>query len=79
MTSIDRDGTRDGYDLAQLDAIGEAVSLPVIASGGAGNARHVKDALDVASAALLASILHEDPQRLVELRGELKEMGVQLR
>jgi imidazole glycerol phosphate synthase subunit HisF len=51
----------------------------VIASGGAGNARHVADALEVASAALLASILHEDPQRLVSLRGELKELGVCLR
>jgi cyclase len=79
VTSIDRDGTRDGYDLEQLQEIGDAVSLPVIASGGAGNAQHVKDALGVASAALLASILHEDPQRLVALRGELKEMGVRLR
>jgi cyclase len=79
VTSIDRDGTRDGYDLEQLERIGEAVSLPVIASGGAGNAQHVADAFDVASAALLASILHEDPQRLLELRGELKELGVQLR
>jgi len=79
VTSIDRDGTREGYDLRQLERIGEAVSLPVIASGGAGNAQHVADALGVASAALLASILHEDPQRLVELRGELKDMGVTLR
>jgi imidazole glycerol-phosphate synthase subunit HisF len=79
VTSIDRDGTQNGYDLEQLEQIGEAVSLPVIASGGAGNARHVKDALDVASAALLASILHEEPNRLVELRAELKGMGVELR
>ena len=79
VTSIDRDGTRDGYDLEQLERIGDAVSLPVIASGGAGNARHVAAALGVASAALLASILHEDPQRLVSLRGELKELGVCLR
>jgi cyclase len=79
VTSIDRDGTRDGYDLEQLDRIGTAVSLPVIASGGAGNAHHVAAALDIVSAALLASILHEDPRRLVELRGELKELGVELR
>jgi cyclase len=79
VTSIDRDGTRSGYDLDQLERIGDAVSLPVIASGGAGNARHVADALGVASAALLASILHQDPQRLVSLRGELKELGVCLR
>jgi len=79
VTSIDRDGTREGYDVDLLGQIGEAVSLPVIASGGAGNARHVADALDVASAALLASILHEDPERLVSLREELRELGVELR
>jgi imidazole glycerol-phosphate synthase subunit HisF len=79
VTSIDRDGTRNGYDVEQLARIGDAVQLPVIASGGAGNARHVADALAVASAALLASILHEDPARLVSLRAELKELGVCLR
>jgi imidazole glycerol-phosphate synthase subunit HisF len=79
VTSIDRDGTREGYDIELLQELGDAVSLPVIASGGAGNAQHVADALDVASAALLASILHEDPERLVSLRGELKQMGVDLR
>jgi imidazole glycerol-phosphate synthase subunit HisF len=79
VTSIDRDGTRDGYDVELLGRIGEAVSVPVIASGGAGNAQHVADALDVASAALLASILHEDPARLVSLRNELRELGVPLR
>ena len=79
VTSIDRDGTREGYDVDLLGRIGDAVSVPVIASGGAGNARHVADALDVASAALLASILHEDPERLVSLRSELKGLGVELR
>jgi imidazole glycerol-phosphate synthase subunit HisF len=79
VTSIDRDGTREGYDLELLERIGDAVSLPVIASGGAGNAQHVADALGVASAALLASILHEDPQRLVSLRAELRELGVAVR
>jgi cyclase len=79
VTSIDRDGTREGYDVELLAEVGDAVSLPVIASGGAGNAQHVAAALDVASAALLASILHEDPERLVALRGELRELGVELR
>jgi cyclase len=79
VTSIDRDGTRGGYDVELLEQIGDAVSLPVIASGGAGNAQHVADALEVASAALLASILHEDPARLVSLREELRELGVPLR
>ena len=79
VTSIDRDGTQNGYDLDQLTAVRDAVSLPVIASGGAGNARHVADALEVSQAALLASILHEDPARLVSLRTELRELGVCLR
>jgi imidazole glycerol phosphate synthase subunit HisF len=48
----------------------------VIASGGAGEASHVAEVLEVAQAALLASILHENPARLVRLRGELRELGV---
>jgi len=79
LTSIDADGTRAGYDLAITGAIADAVSIPVIASGGAGTARHVAEALQVAQAALLASILHEDPERLTSLRAELRELGVPLR
>ena len=79
VTSIDRDGTQEGYDLAQLAALRDAVSLPIIASGGAGNAAHVAAALEVSQAALLASILHEDPARLVSLRNELRDLGVPLR
>jgi cyclase len=79
VTSIDRDGTQNGYDLALLSELRAAVSLPVIASGGAGNARDVADALEVADAALLASILHDNPKRLVSLRDELRDLGVPLR
>ena len=79
LTSIDADGTRDGYDLSVTRAVADAVSIPVIASGGAGEARHVAEALDIAQAALLASILHEDPARLETLRAELRELGVPLR
>jgi cyclase len=79
LTSIDADGTRAGYDLPLTAAVAERVNVPVIASGGAGNARHVADALGVAQAALLASILHEDPQRLVSLRAEVRELGVEVR
>ena len=79
LTSIDADGTRDGYDLPLTRAVAEAVSIPVIASGGAGTARHVAEALEVAQAALLASILHENPARLTSLRDELRELGVPLR
>ena len=79
LTSIDADGTRSGYDLEVTGAVADAVDLPVIASGGAGNAQHVADALAVAQAALLASILHEDPDRLVSLRDEVRALGVSLR
>jgi len=79
LTSIDADGTREGYDLEITAAVADAVSVPVIASGGAGSARHVAEALGVAQAALLASILHEDPERLTSLRDELRGMGVALR
>jgi len=79
LTSIDFDGTREGYDLEIIRAVADAVTVPVIASGGAGEARHVAEALEVAQAALLASILHEDPERLTSLRAELREMGVELR
>lgn len=79
LTSIDADGTREGYDLGLTRAVADAVSIPVIASGGAGTARHVADALEVAQAALLASIVHENPARLTTLRAELRELGVPLR
>jgi len=79
LTSIDADGTRDGYDLPLTAAVASAVDVPVIASGGAGDATHVAEALDVAQAALLASILHEDPARLGTLRDELRGLGVALR
>jgi len=79
LTSIDADGTRAGYDLELTSAVANAVDVPVIASGGAGTARHVADVLDIAQAALLASILHEDAARLGSLRGELRELGVVVR
>jgi cyclase len=79
VTSIDRDGTRGGYDLELLAELRDAVSLPVIASGGAGSAEHVAAALEISQAALLASILHENPARLVSLRDELRDLGVPLR
>jgi cyclase len=79
LTSIDADGTRDGYDLELTRRVADAVSVPVIASGGAGATAHVAEALEVAQAALLASILHENPARLRSLRAELRARGVPLR
>lgn len=79
LTSIDTDGTRSGYDLELTAAVAAAVDVPIIASGGAGTSGHVAAALGVASAALLASILHERPSRLTDLRAELLALGVPLR
>ena len=80
LTSIDTDGTRTGYDLPLTRAVAEAVEVPVIASGGAGDAGHLAEAFEVgAEAALVASIVHERPDRLPELIAELKEMGWPIR
>jgi imidazole glycerol-phosphate synthase subunit HisF len=79
LTSVDADGTRDGYDLELTRAVSGAVRVPVIASGGAGSAGHVAAALGIAQAALLASILHERPARLASLRAELRGLRVPLR
>ncbi len=80
LTSIDADGTRAGYDLELTRAVADAVEVPVIASGGAGEARHLADAYEAgAEAALVASIVHERPERLPELKAELRELGWSLR
>ena len=76
---MNADGTRAGYDLELTAAVAAVVTVPVIASGGAGGAQHVADALAVAQAALLASILHERLDRLSSLREELHGLGVSLR
>jgi cyclase len=80
LTSIDADGTRQGYDLELTGAVAGAVPVPVIASGGAGCAQHLAEAFEAgAEAALVASIVHEAPERLPELKRELKELGWPIR
>ncbi len=80
VTSIDADGTRQGYDLELTGAIARAVEAPVIASGGAGCAGHLAEAFEAgAEAALVASIVHERPERLPELKRELEEAGWPMR
>jgi cyclase len=80
VTSIDADGRRDGYDLDLTRAIADAVDVPVIASGGAGCTRHLAEAYEAgAEAALVASIVHERPERLGELKAELREAGWPIR
>jgi cyclase len=79
LTSIFHDGQRRGFDLELTARVRDAISIPVIASGGAGSAQHVADALRIADAALVASIVHENPAGLPGLRRELEELGIELR
>lgn len=79
LTSISHDGRREGFDLELTASVRNAVAVPVIASGGAGSARHVAEALRVTDAALIASIVHENPAGLPGLRREIQELGIQLR
>ena len=80
VTSIDRDGTRSGYDLALTAAIASSVRVPVIASGGAGSAGDVAEVLEAgASAALLASTLHFDILRIGTLKVALAARGLSIR
>ena len=78
---MDRDGTGSGYDLELTAAITSAVRLPVIASGGAGNAGHIYDALTRggAEAALVASILHFGGTTVADLKSELADRGLDIR
>jgi cyclase len=80
LTSMDRDGTKDGYDLALTSAISDAVDVPVIASGGAGEPRHLVDGLAAgADAVLCASIFHYGEYTVPEVKLRLAEAGVPVR
>ncbi len=79
LTSIRQDGQRTGFDLELTKQVRDAISIPVIASGGAGNAEHVAQALRITDAALIASIVHENPSELMGLRSEIEAFGITLR
>ncbi len=81
LTSMDRDGTHDGYDLALTRGVADAVRLPVIASGGAGTAADMARALTEggAEAALAASIFHFGEVSIAEVKGELERRGIEVR
>lgn len=81
LTSMDGDGTRSGYDLALTRAVSEAVGVPVIASGGAGNAQHMIDAVTEgkADAVLLAGILHDGVTTIEALKSEMRASGLVIR
>jgi cyclase len=81
LTSMDGDGTQTGYDLELTRAVAQAVNIPVIASGGAGNVDHIYDALTYgkAEAALVASIVHYGTYRIRDIKTELRNRGVEVR
>lgn len=81
VNSMDADGTQEGYDLELLKAISEVVTIPVVASGGAGRLDHLYDVLDVADvdAVLAASIFHFGEYRISEAKAYLAERGVPVR
>jgi cyclase len=81
LTSMDCDGTKDGYDLEITAAVSEAVSIPVVASGGAGKPEHLADAITIgkADAALAASIFHFGEFTIEETKRVMAERGIPVR
>ena len=81
LTSMDQDGTKNGYDLALTAAVSDAVPIPVIASGGAGTLAHLYDALAIgkADAVLAASIFHYKTYSIAETKNYLAQQGVAIR
>lgn len=81
LTSIDRDGTRNGYDIELLSRVADEVSVPVVASGGAGSASDVVDALvrGNAAAALLAGVLHDGSMDIGTIKRAVSAAGVKVR
>src|SRR6185436_20052562 len=81
LTSMDRDGTKDGFDLPLTRAVTDAVRVPVVASGGCGGVEHMAAVLDQggASAALAASVFHFGEIRIREAKARLREAGIAVR
>ncbi len=81
LTSMDRDGTGDGYDIDLLEAVNAGINIPLIASGGAGNSRHMVDALQPgrADAVLAATIFHFGQLRIADVKRDLAAAGLPVR
>lgn len=81
LTSMDRDGTKDGFDLALTRAVSEAVDIPVIASGGVGNLQHLVDGVveGKADAVLAASIFHFGESSIAEAKAYMRQHGIEVR
>ena len=81
LTSMDRDGTRSGFDLELTRAVAEAVPVPVIASGGVGNLDHLADGIQygLADAVLAASIFHYGEYTVAQAKARMAERGIPVR
>ena len=81
LTSMDKDGTKDGYDIELTRAVSEAVNIPVIASGGAGKLEHLRDVIKYADAdaVLVASIFHYGKYTVREAKEYLRDEGINVR
>ncbi len=81
LTSMDRDGTKEGFDIPLLQKITSKLKIPIIASGGAGNAEHLVEAIlrGGADAVLAASIFHYKEKSILEVKESMKEMGIHVR
>jgi len=81
LTCMDRDGTRDGYDLEMTAAVSQAVGIPVVASGGAGKPEHLADAIEygAADAVLAAGIFHFGACTIAEVKDMFLSRGIPVR
>ena len=81
LTSMDRDGTRDGFDIALTRAVVDAVGIPVIASGGVGNLAHLVDGVveGHADAVLAASIFHFGEHTIGDAKSHMRDAGIEVR
>ena len=81
LTSMDRDGTRDGFELVITRAISDAVDIPLIASGGVGNLEHLAEGISLggADAVLAASIFHFGEFTIPQAKAYLKDKGIEVR
>jgi cyclase len=81
LTSMDRDGTKDGYDIDLLRAVNEVITVPLVASGGAGNLDHFSSAISEggADAVLAASLFHFGELRVAEVKEHMAQAGIPVR
>ncbi|HEM3177838.1 TPA: imidazole glycerol phosphate synthase subunit HisF [Streptococcus suis] len=81
LTSMDKDGTKSGFDIEMLNAVANVVTVPIIASGGAGNSQHILEVFEQtpATGALAASIFHYGEVRIADTKQAMRQSGIEVR